>query len=148
MKAEQLEIFTHGSAAKPRVIEGAESEILQSLLMRAGVIMENEPTLLVFVGEWDQALREVDEIEDGADEHHPADTSKTLHELELHRHRAHAGSAVVHVRIAARIGKANRRRDRLALEVGCSRHAPSVRRPAKGARAHDALGVRGTEARM
>jgi hypothetical protein len=56
--------------------------------VRAEVITEGqEEELLVFVSEWEEALTEPDEVENGEDAHVPVDFSLTIEALELHRHR-------------------------------------------------------------
>lgn len=87
METERLEVFVHGSGAKPAVAEGAPGETLQDVLLRVGAITADDTTLLVFVGECEEALSEADDVEDGLDQQAPSEVSKTLHELELHRHR-------------------------------------------------------------
>jgi hypothetical protein len=87
MEVEQLEIFVHGAGMKPKVAAAAVAEILSNVLARAGVNIADGGDVLVFVGEWDEALTEADDVEDGADQHAPADATKTLGELELGRHR-------------------------------------------------------------
>jgi hypothetical protein len=84
----QLEFFLHCRGAKPKVVSAAVDETLRGALVRAGIIQEGESDVLVFVGESQEALAEPDELEDGADEHAPADASLTLEALGIgHRHR-------------------------------------------------------------
>jgi hypothetical protein len=87
MEAEQLEIFVHGDGMKPKVAASVAAEILRDVLGRAGIHAADGIQVFVFVGECDEALTEADDVEDGADQHAPADVTKTLHELELARHR-------------------------------------------------------------
>jgi hypothetical protein len=87
METEQLEIFFHGAGVKPTVAAAAVAEILRDVLARAGVDTADGRDSLVFVGECDEALSEADDVEDGADQHTPADATKTLGQLELERHR-------------------------------------------------------------
>ena len=87
MEAEQLEIFIHGAEMKPKVAAASAAEILRDVLARAGVNTADAGDALVFVGEWEEALAEANDVEDGADEHTPVDATKTLGELELDRRR-------------------------------------------------------------
>jgi hypothetical protein len=56
-------------------------EVLRDVLVRAEVITEGQEELLVFVGEWKEALSEADEIENGEDTHVPVDVSLTIEVL-------------------------------------------------------------------
>lgn len=86
MASEQVEIFIHGAGMKPKVGSGAPAEALGDVLGRAGIVATDGTELLVFVGEWDEALTEADDVEDGVDQHTPSDATKTIEELELRRH--------------------------------------------------------------
>jgi hypothetical protein len=86
MEQEQMEIFVHAAGMKPGVVEAAASERLQDVLVRAGAFTD-DGSPLVFVGECDEALQEADEIEDSVDQHFPVDPTRTLHEVDLRRHR-------------------------------------------------------------
>ena len=87
MAAKQLEIFLHGAGSKPKVVEAASTDLLMEVLVRAGAAAPGATDILVFVGEWDEALREPEEVEGGADQHEPADVTRSLDELGLERHR-------------------------------------------------------------
>lgn len=87
MVGEAIELFIHTQGAKPKVAVAGPHEVLRDVLVRAEVITEGQEKLLVFVGEWEEALEEADEIEDGEDAHQPVDLSLTIEALELHRHR-------------------------------------------------------------
>ena len=88
MAGEAIELFIHSQGAKPTVAVAGPHEVLRDVLVRAEVITESqEEELLVFVGEWDEALTEPDEVENGEDAHVPVDFSLTIEALELHRHR-------------------------------------------------------------
>ncbi len=69
-------------------------------------------------------------------------------QLEFHRHGPHTGEAVVHVRVAVRVGEPDDGGDRWTLEVGRLAHPTGIRRGVKRAGADDALGVGGANARM
>lgn len=86
MEQERMEIFVHAAGMKPGAVEAAASERLQDVLVRAGAFT-GDASSLVFVGECDEALQEADEIEDGVDRHGPVDPTRTLHEVDLRRHR-------------------------------------------------------------
>jgi hypothetical protein len=87
MAHEELEIFVHRQGAKPKVITAAQDEVLRDVLIRNEVIKAGQEDILVFVGECEEALIELDEIEDGSDKHGPVDVSLTIEILELKRHR-------------------------------------------------------------
>lgn len=58
MAAKQLEIFLHGAGSKPKVVGAASRDILMEVLVRAGAASPGATDILVFVGEWEEALRE------------------------------------------------------------------------------------------
>ena len=87
MNTEQLEVFVHADGVKPKVVTGEAAELLCDVLNRARIGSVGDADIFVFVGECDEALREPDEIGDGSDQHAPADVKKSLHELDLLRHR-------------------------------------------------------------
>jgi hypothetical protein len=111
MAGEAIEFFIHGQGAKPKVAVSGPHEVLRDVLVRAEIITEGQEELLVFVGEWEEALAEPDEVEYGEDSHVPVDFLLTIEALELHRHHH------VHVhkcrRVAAEVhfnGRTKRRR--------------------------------------
>lgn len=87
MASEAIELFIHSQGKKPSVAVAGPQEVLRDVLVRADVITEGQEELLVFVSEWEEALREPEEIEDGEDGHTPVDLSLTIEAVELHRHR-------------------------------------------------------------
>lgn len=88
MVAEAIELFIHSQGAKPKVAVAGPHEVLRDVLVRAEVLAQgSQEELLVFVGEWEEALQEQDEIDDGEDAHQPVDLLLTIEGLELHRHR-------------------------------------------------------------
>jgi len=87
MVGEELDLFVHSQGAKPKVAAARPHETLREVLERTEVLKEGQDDLLVFVGEWEEALTEGDEIEEGEDRHEPVDVSLTIEVLELHRHR-------------------------------------------------------------
>jgi len=87
MENQELELFVHAQGAKPQVITAPPSETVRELLVRAGIQDQGDGGLLVFIGENEEALREPDGVDDGADEQEPVDMSMTLEHLQLHRHR-------------------------------------------------------------
>jgi hypothetical protein len=87
MASEAIELFIHSQGAKPTVAVAGPHEVLRDILVRAEVITEGQDELLVFVSEWEEALAEPDEVENGEDAHVPVDLSLTIEALELHIHR-------------------------------------------------------------
>jgi hypothetical protein len=83
----EIELFFHAPAAKPRVLTASSGDKLREALLQVEIIREPPDELFVFVGECEEALREPDDLEDGADEHSPVDIDLTLGFLEIHRHR-------------------------------------------------------------
>lgn len=94
MQSNEVELFIHGQAAKPKVILAAPTEALRDVLIRAEFIKDGED-ILVFVGECEDALHEPDDIENGSDRHEPVDASRTIEALgirqhhHIHCHRCH-----------------------------------------------------------
>lgn len=86
MTGEAIELFIHSQGAKPKAAVAGSHEVLRDVLVRAEVITEGQQELLVFVGEWEEALSEASEIENGEDSHAPVDVSLTIEALELDRH--------------------------------------------------------------
>lgn len=87
MVGEELELFIHGQGVKPKVAVARPHEVLRDVLIRMEIINEGQNDLLVFVGECEEALVELDDIEDGEDQHAHVDVLLTVEALELHRHR-------------------------------------------------------------
>jgi hypothetical protein len=87
MPSQEFELFIHGQGKKPSVAVARPHEVLRDILVRTEVINEGDQEVFVFVGEWDKALYEPDGVEDGEDQHEPADVFMTIEALELHRHR-------------------------------------------------------------
>lgn len=87
MAPEKFEIFLHEANTKPKVVEAASTDILMEVLVRTGATTPEATDALVFVGEWDEALQEPEDVEDGVDQHAPTDVTKSLEELGLERHR-------------------------------------------------------------
>jgi hypothetical protein len=87
MTNETVELFIHSQGAKPKVAVAGPHEVLRDVLVRAEVITDGQKELLVFVSEWEEALTEPDEVENGEDTHVPVDLSVTIEALELNRHR-------------------------------------------------------------
>ena len=98
MVGEELELFIHSQGRKPKVAVARPHEVLRDVLVRMEVIKEGEDDLLVFVGEWEEALIESADTEDGEDQHAPIDVLLTIEALELHRHRH------VHLHKCKRVG--------------------------------------------
>ena len=85
--ASQIEIFVHGQGKKPSVVAASSDETLREVLVRAGIIAAGETgAILVFVGECDEAMREADDVEDGADQHAPVDANQTVDALGVRAH--------------------------------------------------------------
>lgn len=87
MSGEELELFIHSQGGKPKVAVVRPHEVLRDVLVRMELITEGEDDLLVFVGEWEEALVEPADTENGEDQHAPVDVRSTVEDLELHRHR-------------------------------------------------------------
>jgi hypothetical protein len=84
---QEVELFLHRQGTKPRALIAARHEMLREALERVGVVPDGGNEILVFVGECDEALAELDEIEDGADVHAPVDIGLTIEVLEIDRFR-------------------------------------------------------------
>lgn len=83
----ELEIFVHTRGERPKVITAAPEQVLRDVLVRHGVIAESQHEMLCFVGECQEALKESDSVDDGADEHTPVNSMLTLDALDLRKHR-------------------------------------------------------------
>ena len=87
MSATQIEIFVHAEGSKPTRLMASPSESLRELLARAGIAEEERELGHVFIGECRAALDELPEVEDGEDNHVPADRTNSLEQLDLRRHQ-------------------------------------------------------------
>ena len=87
MNDSKLELFIHVAGEKPKVLVAASGETLRDVLTRNGIIRNGQKEVFVFVGESEEALKEADEVENGADEQAPVDLGLTLELLDLKRHR-------------------------------------------------------------
>jgi hypothetical protein len=116
---QELQLFIHGQGMKPIALVAAPGETLREVLVRVDVFRENQDELLVFVGECDEALKEADEVENGADEHEPVDVSLTIEALELKRHRHVHLHRCRHVEVEVNFGgKTKRRKFSPATTIG------------------------------
>ena len=109
MKDNQLELFVHGGG-KPKVIVAASGETLRDVLTRHGIIKEGQKDGFVFIGECEEALKEPDEVEDGADQQAPVDLGLTLELLDLKRHRHVHCHECRHVAVEVNFGGKTKRR--------------------------------------
>jgi hypothetical protein len=87
MAGEELELFIHSQGAKPKIAVAHPHEVLRDVLVREEMIKQDQDAVLIFVGEWEEALSEANEIDNGEDTHNPVDVLATVEVLELHRHR-------------------------------------------------------------
>jgi len=87
MTGEELELYIHSQGAKPKIAVVRPHEVLRDVLVREEIVKQGQDDVLIFVGEWEEALSEADEIDDGEDKHSPVDILLTVEVLELHRHR-------------------------------------------------------------
>jgi hypothetical protein len=111
MSKQDVELFIHRQGVKPMVFSAAPTDTLREVLIRVDVFKDNEGELLVFVGECDEALREPDDIEEGADEHGPVDANLTVEALELRKHRHLHLHRCRHVKIEVNFGGKTKRRN-------------------------------------
>jgi hypothetical protein len=119
MANEELEFFLHGQGTKPKVVVASPGDTLREVLIRMDVIKESQDDILVFVGECEEALREPDDAEDGADQHAPVDVSLTLEVLEIRRHRHVHCHRCRHVAVEVNFGgKTKHRKFSPAATVG------------------------------
>jgi len=87
MASEEFELYIHSQGARPKIAVARPHEVLGDVLVREGIIKQGQDDVLIFAGEWEEAISEADEIEDGEDKHNPVDVLLTVEVLELHRHR-------------------------------------------------------------
>jgi len=109
MSNQELELFVHAQGAKPKIAMAAPGEALSEVLKRAGLTLEGEEDVLVFVGESEDALTEPDEVEDGADRHGPVDVLLTVEVLELKRRRHVHVHRCRHVAVKVNYGSGTKR---------------------------------------
>jgi hypothetical protein len=109
MADEKWEIFVHPQGGKPKVIAAEMGETLRDVLIRSGIIKEGEKDVFVFVGECKEALKEHDDVEDGADEHAPVDVGLTLEILDLKRQRHVHCNLCRHVAVEVNFGGKTKR---------------------------------------
>ena len=86
------ELFLHCQDAKPEVIHAGLEEKLLDVLVRAGVDVERQNDLHVFVGESDEALRKPDDTEDHADDYGPVDVTLLIDKLDPQHQHIHCYS--------------------------------------------------------
>ena len=119
MSKQELELFIHRQGVKPIVIFATPGDTLREILIGVDVFKGNEDELLAFVGECHEALKEPDDVEEGADEHEPVDVSLTAEALELGRHRHVHLHRCRHVKVEVNFnGKTKQRNFSPATTVG------------------------------
>ncbi|MGD0021271.1 MAG: hypothetical protein ABSC54_03110 [Smithellaceae bacterium] len=111
MSKQELDLFIHRQGAKPIVLSAIPGDTLREILIRVDVFKDNEDELLVFVGECSEALKEPDDVEEGADTHEPVDVSLTVEALELGRHRHVHLHRCRHVKVEVNFGAKTKRRN-------------------------------------
>lgn len=80
---DKIELFVHCFGEKPKKVCTGHEESLVDVLAKAGI---NAADALVFAGEWIEALKENDDIEDGNDTHEPVNPAQTVGQLKLGDH--------------------------------------------------------------
>ena len=86
-----FEIFLHANGRKPLVVMVEDGDVLADLLESAGLGGGAYADALVFVGEGEDVLIDV-EADDHEDQAQPVDKTRTVKDLDLHRHRhVHVG---------------------------------------------------------
>jgi hypothetical protein len=84
---QELELFLHRQGAKPQTLVATPGETLRNALRRTGAIREGGDEILVFVGEFEEALMEPPDAEDGEDRHEPVDIDLTIEVLAIEHHQ-------------------------------------------------------------
>lgn len=82
MPNEKLDVFVHCHGMKPKKLGVEPNERLRDALAKAELSADD----MVFLGEWNEALKESDEAEDGEDNHEPVDQNRTVQELKIRNH--------------------------------------------------------------
>jgi len=86
-----LEIFVHAGGRKPVVVMVEDGDVLAKVLEGAGLGGQEYADALVFVGESEDVLIDV-EADDREDLTEPVDKNRTVKDLDLHKHRhVHVG---------------------------------------------------------
>lgn len=111
MSKQELEIFIHSHGVKPRVVIAEAGEILREILLRDEIFKESGDEFLVFVGECQGALTEPIDVEEGADEHPPADVNLTIEVLDLGKHRHVHLHKCKHVKVEVNFGDKTKKRN-------------------------------------
>ncbi|HVB16643.1 MAG TPA: hypothetical protein VNF04_08935 [Stellaceae bacterium] len=109
MSADELKLFVHVEGAKSMVVAAKPGEVLRDVLIRAGALKASQDDILIFLGECTEALNEAEEVDNGADEHKPADAGLTLEALELHRHQHVHCHRCRHVAVEVNFNKKTKR---------------------------------------
>lgn len=119
MESQEVEHFLHGQGVKPKVATATLGDTLREVLIRLEMLPDGKDGIFVFVGECHEALKEPAEIEDGVDQHEPADIDLTLEVLEIHRHRHVHVHHCRHVAVQVNFGgKTKRHRFSPATTIG------------------------------
>ncbi len=84
---QEVEFFLHQQGTKPRALLARPHNTLREALVRAGIIREGGDEIFVFVGEFEGALMEPPDVEDGEDRHEPVDIDLTIEVLAIERHQ-------------------------------------------------------------
>ncbi len=106
----RMDVFLHRRGQKPEIVAGEENESLGSLLARNGT---NNGDAVVFVGECDDVLRDLDEGEiedDSEDRQEAADLNCTLKELDLRGRRHVHVSTCRRIAVSVEFGRKTKRR--------------------------------------
>ena len=79
------ELFLHCQNQKPQAIHAALDERLVDVLVRAGIVGDNQTDLLIFVGEG----HKLDDTEDSADDPGPVDAELPIKDLDPQHQHVH-----------------------------------------------------------
>lgn len=105
----EIEHFVHAPGMQPAVAKRAASERLRDVLASLHHLQGHDEPIYMFVGECDEALREADEVDDGADAHEPVDIELTLAVLEIERHRHIHAHHCRHIAVTVHYGGKSKR---------------------------------------
>lgn len=109
MDAELIEIFVH-AGGRSHVVQASPSETVREVFVRLEVIGAGKPERLTFIGECEEALVELEDVENGADDHPPIDIDLTLEFLNIRHHRHVHHHPCRHIAIDVNFGGATKRR--------------------------------------
>ena len=126
---DEIEHFLHAPGMQPKIGRASADETLGEIIIRYEVLKDPQSDVFVFVGECVEALEEVDNMEDGVDEHVTVDISLSLAVLEIERQRHVHAHTCRHIAVGVNFGGQDQAAQIFAEHDGWRRHgmgAPKI----------------------